>query len=284
MTAPINSLAQTPADSRVRVPILMYHGIAEDPAPTMRNLSVSPEVFAAQLEHLDVLGYTPVTLSALAEAWAREGEPKTPPLPERPVVLTFDDGYGDFHSAALPLLRRYGFAATLFVTTGWIEDRGRCAAGQQPDRMLTWSQIREAAAAGVEIAGHTHSHPELDQLAGRGVRIELRLSKELLEDATGSKVNGLAYPYGYSSARVRRAVRDVGYRYGCAVGNALPGKRTELLALPRLTVRRSTSLITFDRIIRGHLVPAIFAKDRALTKGFAVVRRTRSAFKVLDGG
>lgn len=267
----------------VRVPILMYHGIAEDPAAAVRPLSVRPAAFAAQLAHLDALGFTPITLSSLAAAWACEGCATSPPLPERPVVLTFDDGYGDFHSEALPMLRTYRFAATLFVTTGWVEDEGGDT-GDRPDRMLTWPQIRDAAAAGVEIAGHTHSHPQLDQLAGRAVRIELRRSRELLEEQLGIEVRGLAYPYGYSSARVRRAVRDVGYRYACAVGNALPSRRTDLLALPRLTVRRSTSLATYDRIVRGQLIPAIFAKDRVLTKGYAVARRARTAFKVLDGG
>ena len=271
------------ANERIQVPILMYHGVADEPAAAARPLSVPPATFAAQLAHLDELGFRPVTLSTLAAAWSRDGCAQSPPLPERPIALTFDDGYGDFHSEALPLLRAYGFAATLFVTTGWIEDDDTLDAWERPDRMLTWSQLRDVAAAGVEIAGHTHSHPELDQLAGRAVRIELRRSKELLENELGVAVTGLAYPYGYSCARVRRAVRDVGYRYACAVGNTLPRRRSELMALPRLTVRRSTSLTTFDRIVRCRRLPAIYAKDRVLTKGYAMVRRTRMAFKVLDG-
>ena len=106
-------------------------------------------------------GFTTLTLSELASALAGDARR----LPERPVVLTFDDGFADFHRAALPLLRRYGFTATVFVTTGWIADAGRHAAGRSPGRMLCWSQIREAAAAGVEIGAHSHRHPQLDQIA-----------------------------------------------------------------------------------------------------------------------
>ena len=89
--------------------------------------------------------------------------------------------------------------------------------------MLSWSQITEAAGAGIEIGAHSRQHPQLDQLSRTALREELRVSKAQLEDRLGRPVPGLAYPFGYSSAAVREEARDAGHGYACAVGNTLPG-------------------------------------------------------------
>jgi peptidoglycan/xylan/chitin deacetylase (PgdA/CDA1 family) len=253
------------------VPILMYHEIAQPPETTSR-LAVSPEAWAAQLAYLHAEGYQTVTAADLSAAAAGRS-----PLPDRAVVLTFDDGYADFHSRALPLLDRYGFTATVFVTTGWVQDAGRLSAGRRPGRMLSWSQIAEAAHAGIEVAAHSRLHPQLDQLPPELLREELYASKVQLEDKLGSPVTGLAYPFGYSNARVRQVARDLGHDYACVVGNAMMGSEPDLLALPRLTMRQSTGMLTFQQVVRGRNVPRVFLKDRALTRGWAIVRRTRAA-------
>jgi peptidoglycan/xylan/chitin deacetylase (PgdA/CDA1 family) len=255
----------------VAVPILMYHEIA-DRKDTTSRLAVPPGSFAAQLEHLHEAGFTTLTVSRLASALA--DDPGR--LPARPVAITFDDGFADFHREALPLLVRYGFTATVFVTTGWIDDAGPHAAGTRPGRMLSWNQIREAAAAGVEIGAHSHRHPQLDQIAPSTLKDELMTSKALLEDRLGLPVPSLAYPFGYSNERVRRVAREIGYTHACAVGNVIAHPRPDPLALPRLTIRRSTRPATFDLIVGGRKESVIFLKDRALTKGYALVRRTRA--------
>jgi peptidoglycan/xylan/chitin deacetylase (PgdA/CDA1 family) len=261
-----------PGQRQLEVPILMYHEIAARQDSSSR-LAVSPDSFAAQLAHLREAGFTGLTLTGLASALA--GDPAG--LPERPVVLTFDDGFADFHDAALPLLSRYGFIATVFVTTGWIADAGRHSVGGRPGRMLCWNQIREAAAAGVEIGAHSHRHLQLDQISLSSLRDELVTSKSLLEDRLGLAVANMAYPYGYSNARVRRVVNEAGYAHACAVGNAIAGPGQDALALPRLTIRRSTRPATFGHIVSGEKESVIFLKDRSLTKGYALVRRARAA-------
>ncbi len=255
------------------IPVLMYHQIADRPEAADR-LAVGPDAFAGQLERLAAGGFSTLTAAALAAAL--DGGPA---LPARPVVLTFDDGFADFHSRALPLLLRYGFTATVFVTTGWIADAdtdARRPAAGRPGLMLSWSQIAEAASAGVEIGAHSHTHPELDQLTEDRLRFELQHSKALLEDRLGLPVPGLAYPFGYSNAQVRRAARDAGHQYACAVANTAVGPHWDAMALPRLTVRQSTTPRVFDQIATGR-VPLIFVKDRSLTKGWSVVRRARAA-------
>lgn len=254
------------------VPVLVYHQIA-GPPETASRLAVPPDAWAAQLAYLHDAGYQTVTMAALAAVLAGRGGQ----LPDRTVVLTFDDGYEDFHRRAMPLLDRYGFTATLFVTTGWVQDAGPLPAGRRPGRMLSWRQIAEAARAGVEVAAHSRLHPQLDQLPARLLREELSASKAQLEHELGAPVTGLAYPFGYSNARVREMGRELGYGYACAVGNALLSGEPDLLALPRLTIRRSTRMPAFQQVVRGRNVPRIYFKDRALTRGWAMVRHARAA-------
>lgn len=252
-------------------PILMYHEISASPDTAFGRLAVTPQAFETQLKSLVKNGFTTFTASAIAAALATGT-----PLPERAVALTFDDGFADFHERVLPLLRQHGCTATLFVTTGWIADVGRRAAGRRPGRMLTWSQIVEAAADGIEIGAHSHGHPELDQLGRKELRAELTVSKRLLEDALGTSVTGLAYPFGYSNAAVRHAALEAGYAYACAVGNAMASPQHGPLALPRLTVKASTSEDAFVQAVRGQSLSKIYRTDRMLTKGWTVVRRTRA--------
>jgi len=252
------------------VPILMYHEIATA-ADTKSHLAVPPDNFAAQLEYLHGAGYQTITFTAAARALAGAGQ-----LPERAVVLTFDDGYADFHREALPLLDKYGFTATVFVTTGWIDDAGKYAAGPALGPMLSWSQIRELAAAGVEIGAHSHGHPQLDQIPARQLRDELNTPKDLLEEGIGAPVPSVAYPFGYSNAGVRQAVRAAGYQHACAVANATARPGADEFAVPRLTVRASTRPQTFERVVRGGQESTIYLKDHALTKGYALVRRTKA--------
>lgn len=253
------------------VPVLMYHSVAEDPPRTTHRLSVGPDAFAAQLAHLRAHDVATVTFSQVAAAMAGG-----PPLPERAVALTFDDGYADFHETVLPLLQRHGCTATVFVTTGWLDDAGAHRAGDPLDRMMAWSQVVECAAAGVEIGAHSHSHPELDQLPDGLLAEELSLSKVLLEERLGAPVPTVAYPFGYWSPRVRDAVRSAGFRHAAAVANRLAGAGQDGYALPRLTVRRTTDPETFARLVLGRRIGRTFATDRALTAGWKVVRRARS--------
>ncbi|MGW3290530.1 polysaccharide deacetylase family protein [Streptomyces sp. NPDC001002] len=255
-------MAETP------VPVLMYHSVATSPNDATRELSVAPEAFTEQMALIGDLGLAPVNTADLAACW-RDGRP----LPPRPVLVTFDDGYEGVHRHALPVLVKHGFAATVFVSTGWI--RGAHDTGGGLDLMLDWDQVRELAAADVEIGGHSHTHPQLDQLDDETLRHELIHCKEIVTDELGTVPASFAYPYGYSSHRVRRAVRETGYAQALAVGNDLARRRQGPYALRRVTVRRTTGIEEFERLVEGRAIARTFARDRALTKGYAMVRRAR---------
>ncbi|MYT72838.1 MULTISPECIES: polysaccharide deacetylase family protein [unclassified Streptomyces] len=254
----------------VPVPILMYHSVAREPSARTRGLSVSPGRFAEQMELLAEHRCTPLTTAGLAAIWRGGGA-----LPDRPVLITFDDGYEGVHRHALPVLARHGFAATLFVSTGWL--RGAHDTGGGLDTMLDWDQVRALAGQGMEIGGHSHTHPQLDQLHDEELEFELRQCREIVAGELGAAPVSFAYPYGHSDRRVRRAVRAAGFAQSLAVGNGLARRRQGPYALRRVTVRRSTGTAEFERLIEGRAIGRTFAADRALTQGYAVVRRARQA-------
>jgi peptidoglycan/xylan/chitin deacetylase (PgdA/CDA1 family) len=256
------------AASPHRVPVLMYHEIA-DATATSSPLAVAPDVFADQLAYLHDAGFHTLTAGELA-AFLTDGVGQ---LPERPVVLTFDDGYGDFYTEALPLMKQRGYTGTLFQTTGWVGKEG------EAKRMLNWRELAELNDAGVEIGAHTVRHPQLDQLPEKELRDELYISKSVLEDKLGFAVPGLAYPFGYSNRKVRAVARELGYTYAYAVDNALTTSAAQKFTFPRLTVRRTTTMEQFRRMVNGQDTLAL-RQARILTKGFSVVRRTRSRLHI----
>jgi len=258
-----------------RLPVLMYHEIA-DPSETSSRLAVGPTALADQLAYLHDAGWETISAGALSAILA-DGEAV---LPERTVVLSFDDGYESFYTRAMPLLARYGFTATLFMTSGWVKEARPPGPGIPP--MLSWAQLSDVARAGIEIGAHSITHPELDQLTEQRLHDELFDSKKELEDKLGMEVPGLAYPFGYLSPAVREKALKAGYTYAYAVGNRIATPQADAFAVPRLTVKRATSLAEFGRLISGADTFTL-RQDRLLTGGWAVVRGARRAARELRG-
>jgi peptidoglycan/xylan/chitin deacetylase (PgdA/CDA1 family) len=248
----------------------MYHEVNE-PAEAWNHLAVSPTAFREQLAYLRDAGYTTVTAGVFAALLA-EGQA----VPPKTVILTFDDGFEDFHKHAVPALVDHGLTGTVFVTTGWIQDAGADSAESRPGHMLSWSQVAEVVAAGMEVGAHSCKHPQLDQIPPVVLRDELYSSKARLEDKLGMAVPGLAYPFGYSNAAVRELAKAAGYDYGYAVRNTMASAESELFRLPRLTVHQTTDLAEFQRLVNGQFVLTA-ARDRVLTAGWSVVRRSKAA-------
>ena len=266
----------SPVAPDIPVPVLMYHSVSDAPAAGTRALSVRPAMFAAQLRYLRRQGFSGLTFGELCQR-RRSGQP----LPARPIVLTFDDGYADLIEEAVPIMIEQGFPATVFVTTGWLRGAARYVAGTPPDRMLSWGQVTELSAAGLEIAAHSHSHPQLDQISEPRLWVELASSRRLLEDRLGHPVCSFAYPFGYSTKRVRAVARETGYLQAAVVANAVAGSACDPFGVPRLTIRRSTSLAVFARVVDQQRIRLLYAPAHVLTTGWAMVRRTRSALRTL---
>ncbi|WP_405778496.1 polysaccharide deacetylase family protein [Streptomyces sp. NBC_00859] len=208
--------------SRTHPWILMYHSVA-DPTDDPYGITVAPERLEQQLRWLERRGLTGVGVGALLRARA-EGRGRGL------VGLTFDDGYRDFTDRALPLLKRHGCTATLFVLPGRPGGENAWDALGPRKPLLTEDGIRAAADAGMEIGSHGLYHQDLTGTDDDELREETRGSRELLRRITGAAPEGFCYPYGTIDRRAVDAVRDAGYGYGCAIG---PGRLAGVHALPR---------------------------------------------------
>jgi peptidoglycan/xylan/chitin deacetylase (PgdA/CDA1 family) len=261
------------------VPILMYHSVSEEPTTSTRRLSVRPVDFERHLGLLSELGYTSISFGNLVRSWrmaGREGGSQLL-LPERPVVLSFDDGYADFHSEVLPRLERYQATATLFVTTGWVASADQAEGEGRLAPMLNWSQLREITSRGIEVGAHSHSHSELDRISARELHRQVGLCRDLLDSGLEQNTEVFCYPYGYSNVQVRESVRAAGYIGACVVGNAMAHCNQDPYAMTRMTIDRHTSLRKVKDIVQGRSASQLFLKQRALTRAHAVFRRSRNA-------
>ena len=162
-------------------PILEYHMVTEHPSPDAKPYVVPPEDFAAQLDDLAAQGYTTITPQDYARA--RKGKQQ---LPEKPIILTFDDGYEDNWRVVLPMLEERGMKAAFYMVTNKIGQPG----------YLTWDNLFDLEHSGMEIGSHTANHIPLTTLTPTEQRDELRLSKLLLEWRGMKTIYSFSYPNG----------------------------------------------------------------------------------------
>ncbi|MYS43242.1 polysaccharide deacetylase family protein, partial [Streptomyces sp. SID5998] len=165
------------------------------------------------------------------------------------VGLTFDDGYADFVTDALPLLRRWGCRATLFVLPGRLGGDNAWDPLGPRKQLLAADGIRHAAAEGVEIGSHGLTHVDLTRADDRTLRAEVAESRDRLTELTGVRTDGFCYPYGTVDARVAEAVREAGYSYACAID---PGPLTGPYALPRAHVGQNDTALRLFLKLRLH--------------------------------
>jgi peptidoglycan/xylan/chitin deacetylase (PgdA/CDA1 family) len=222
------------------IPILLYHKLGRPPSGArVPGHYVSPGLFRRQLCHLKQTGHETVSLSRLARKDAR--------LPARPLAITFDDGYQCVYEDAFPQLQELGFSATVFMVAGAIGGSNiwEQSVGDVAEPMLSLSQVREMAGAGVEFGSHTVSHPHLTDLPIAEAAREVHDSRRLLEDTTGAPCLSFAYPYGDWNVEVRELVAQAGYVAACTTRRAAARPGDDPLALPRINIRRYNVLPRF---------------------------------------
>jgi peptidoglycan/xylan/chitin deacetylase (PgdA/CDA1 family) len=218
-------------------PILMYHSIRDKPVPGFERFTVSTAVFEAQLRALRTAGYRSCTVSELISS-RTAGH-----VDDRVVVLTFDDAFCDFHQNALPLLHRHGMAATLYVATDFVGKSSHWLARHNIDEpIMSWSEIRDAQRAGVEIGAHSLSHAALDACSKHIATNEIVGSKHLLEDKLGQEVQAFAYPFGYHNRVTQQLVARAGFTSACAVRYRNSSDLDDPYRLSRLLVRNEMKL------------------------------------------
>ncbi|MEU3094919.1 polysaccharide deacetylase family protein [Streptomyces sp. NPDC006967] len=233
-----------PAQAAQAIPVFLYHAVMDDPPEWIAEFTVTPREFASQLDAVVDSGRTPVTVGALADRLAGRA-----PLPARPVLLTFDDGFADLPGPTAEALAGRGLSATAYLTTGAIAPGGRSLLPPAP--MMTLTEARRLEESGMEIGSHTVTHAQLDTLTSRRLRAELLDSRAVLEDTLGHAVPHLAYPHGYNSPRVRAAAARAGYETAAAVRHALSSERDERYRIARLIVRRGHTVADVEAWLAG---------------------------------
>jgi peptidoglycan/xylan/chitin deacetylase (PgdA/CDA1 family) len=203
--------------------VLAYHSIDDSGS----YMSIRPQMFREQMEWLRDRGYRAVSMRQCFEPGAARGEPA--------VVLTFDDGLANFAEAAWPVLREMGFSATSYVPTAFIGTEAAWYPEYGLPRMpcMGWDALRAVRGEGADVQSHGHSHRDLERLSPDERREELRRSRAVLEEGLGEPVEHLAYPYGGTSAEVRRDVQAAGYRSAVTLATGRWRAATDPLDIPR---------------------------------------------------
>lgn len=241
---PVPLVASRPITWLVEVPILMYHRILpampDDESAPQETVTVAE--FEEQLSYLECAGFSAITVAEMFDALEGHG-----PLPERPIVLTFDDGWAEHYSYAFPLLRSHGLVGSFSIASGLVGAN---------EAYMTWDQVEEMSGGGMEMLSHTVSHYDLntpdDDETGRR---ELTRSRADIERHTGQSVRFFVYPSGepFRSGTEERQAEVVEM-----LENA--GYRGALLAGPGHTMQDPAAPFTLHRMrVTGGLPLAVFA-------------------------
>jgi peptidoglycan/xylan/chitin deacetylase (PgdA/CDA1 family) len=210
------------------IPIVMYHSIGYEKGNTAR---VTKENFKEQMKYLRDNGYVTLTLN---DAYGFFIDNK--PVPEKSIVLTFDDGYVDNYVEALPILKEFQLKATIFVITSLVD--------KVPDYMSS-KQLKEMQDNGMDIESHTANHEHLKELTYEKQVVTLQSSKDFLEKILNKEVQHLAYPFGEYSKETLKAVSQVGYKLAVTTYGRWSDKADGILTLDRVFISGAASLDVF---------------------------------------
>ncbi len=225
--------------------ILMYHEIGDVIAGTKPALIkmqssyyVEKNKFEGQMRYLHEEKFNVISLKDLLihlNGWSNQG------LPEKTILITFDDGHKGNYKYAFPVLMRYGFCATFFCTSSYIGEAS----------MLTWEEIKAMVDAGMSVQSHTLTHPFLKQLGDEEVRRELGQSKKIIEGQIGEKVEFISLPHGSYGRNYRRIAEEEGFMAGCSSIAGINGTLTDRYLLRRIHVSGEYNLREFSRIVNN---------------------------------
>lgn len=224
---------------RIQVPILMYHYISPLPpdADEIRTgLTVHPERFREHLQYLQNKNYTSVSLYEVSQA-LQVGAP----LPQNPIVLTFDDGYIDHFTHAKPILEEYGFTGTFFIITALADENNI--------NYMSWQQIQNLSANGMEIAAHTKTHPDLRYQDLEALTYEIVGSYQSIEAHTQAKNIVFAYPGGKYNLNTLKFMKTVPIPIAVTTENGQTHTSTNILEIARIRMTNETSIYGLDRAL-----------------------------------
>ncbi len=200
------------------VMVLNYHKVVDE----HMSLSVPLADFEQHMKWLKEYGYTSITPEELYEFIVNGSE-----LPEKPVLITFDDGYKDNYTNAYPIMKKYGFKGTIFVVTGFLGVY---------DNYMTWEQAKELADNGFSIESHTYSHKSMTEASDEEISKELTKSRDTIKNKLGIDADFMAYPTGTYNLHIAELVQKAGYKGAFTIKYDNVSRESNVYALERVPI------------------------------------------------
>jgi peptidoglycan/xylan/chitin deacetylase (PgdA/CDA1 family) len=223
----------------LKVPILMYHYISKPPEDAdeyRTDLSVTPDQFREQLSYLKDNGYTTIDLYDLSQAIVSQIE-----LPEKPIILTFDDGYLDNYENAFPVLQEFGYEGTFFVVTEFID--------KQREGYMTWAMVEEMARSGMRMESHSRTHPDLRGISRERLIWEILGSQETLAAHIGYIPRYFCHPGGWYDEATIQMLQELNFWGATTTQNGSWHGFDDRFEWRRVRIRNTTSLDEFARLV-----------------------------------
>jgi len=239
--------------NEVRIPILMYHSVADMSDQDMHSYyqtTISPAAFEEQMSFLCRNHYVAINLNdALQQLQDQKSNGR-----RKVVVLTFDDGYRDLYTQAFPILEKYGFKATAFLSTGFI---GKRPLHFQRTECLSWTDVRELHRYGMSFGSHSVTHPKLRYLDETTLQHELTHSRDTIQEELGSTVDSFSYPFAFPeedkkfTRKLRNLMGTAGYAIGVSTILGTASLSDDRLFLKRLPMSSEDDLALFKAKLEG---------------------------------
>lgn len=195
------------------IPVLMYHKVTKAPLESKHRIFVTEDSFRNHMRFLKENGFKPMTFHMYKTF---QNFPER--MPKKPIFITFDDGYRNNLELALPILKEFGFAATVFAmgNDSLLQNQWDVEKGEAPEQLMTTSELLQLQNNGIEIGAHSLTHRDLTTLSAEEARTEIVRSKELLQQRLGTEVCSFAYPYGSYNEQIKQLVREAGFDFAVA--------------------------------------------------------------------
>jgi len=250
------------------IPVLNYHAIdPNDPTPSSPKVSVTLSSFKEHMAWLHKEGYKSVSYEDL-RAVILKGKR----LHDKYVLITFDDGYHSIYQYGLEILSKYGFVATIFLSTSFIGKKYDQADFEfvKHDRQLTWEEIRELSANGWSLQSHGYNHVKMTSIDHEALVNEVTLSKNIIEQNVGKTVHEFAFPYGIYNNEVITALKAAGYECAWSVHSGKLSPSSGKWHLPRIEINNMDTMDSFKvKVTTGYTSPADARRSKIRDIAFA---------------
>jgi len=226
-----------------RIPILFYHKINyPNPESTEQCLYVTPKDFEKQMNLLKKWNYMTVSLDEVIASTKRNKE-----FLQKPVVITFDDGYLDNYTYAFPIMKNLGFTGTVFLTTDAV---GKIMAFDEskekvPEKFMSWEDAKKMQAFGFSFGSHSCAHRRMTKLTDEETWDEITKSKQIIEENLSQPVKYFCYPYGDYSENIKNFLAQAGYKGACSTKRGMNHTSEALFELRRIPVKKNTNILKF---------------------------------------